>query len=251
MGSIGFGVLAGCSGDGGSNGNGGDDGTDDGNGGTDGGDGGTGSVNIPGLESVTVAGGNITVRRAEDSEVDGVRLYGPDNEQMGRGTSFNNVQREINYSISSRSQLSSSGNYGSWPSGTYTLEAVGEGGSQIGTAPLTLEREFEVVGASIGSRTGDGTFVVFEIENTGDLPVNFDRVRVLESSEVEGYRALDGSSEDEDVVMSEGYRGSAVKPGRTGTVRGRVEFTYVNRDFEEGGKEAFETPPVPPCDDWE
>jgi hypothetical protein len=249
--------LAGCSGDGGSNGNGGGVGTDDGgpNGGdgATGGDGTTGGLNIPGIESVTVAGGNITVRRSEESDVDGVRLYGPDNQQMKRGgASFNNIQREINYSISKRSVVDTE-NYAGWPSGTYTLEAYAAGGSQVGTGSITMERSFEVVGAEIGTRTGHGTFVRFEIRNTGDLPVGFNRIRVLESTAIEGYTALGGGSSDGVVLSSDEIeiRGSPINPGNTGTVHGSVEFTYVNRKMEEEGYEPFETPSIPPCDGWE
>jgi hypothetical protein len=253
--------LAGCSGDGGSNGNGGGDGTDDGDGGADGGDGGTdggdggdgatGGLNIPGIESVTVAGGNITVRRSEESDVDGVRLYGPDNQQMKRGgASFNNIQRETNYSISKRSVVDTE-NYAGWPSGTYTLEAYAAGGSQVGTGPITLERSFEVVGAEIGTRATHGTFVRFEIRNTGDLPVGFNRIRVLESTAIEGYTELGGGSSDGVVLSSDEIeiRGSPINPGNAGTVHGSVEFTYVSRKMEEEGLD--ETPSIPPCDDWE
>lgn len=253
--------MAGCGDGGGSGGSTGDDSADDGSGG-DGGAGGTGDggdsgggtgiqdpteVDIQGIE-VTKTRGRFTVGLPSDSNVNNIRLFGPDGEQLLNDTRI----------YTERTLFPRGANLGSLPEGTYRLEAVQkqvDSETVVDSASLNLQRSFEIAEARFeAGNMPSEKYVAFDVRNTGQLPVNFEYVRVLTASEVEGYEQIPEQesmpeSEPDDLVLSTRATMGPSHSGQTTTYHGEYEFLFRNVTQHENFEE-YETPPEPPCADW-
>jgi hypothetical protein len=129
---------------------------------------GSGST-IPGVESVTVGGGNVTVRRAEDADLFGAELYNPNDELTGEAR-FNSVEREINVPVGQTT-------------GEYTL-VVYENGEEAGRRTLTLTRSFEITDGLIDDEEG---LLMFRVRNTGDVIFSPEQIELIQSMGAEGF----------------------------------------------------------------
>lgn len=232
--------LAGCADDGG--GNGSDGGSPSGSGsgsGDDGNGAGGGSsdssgAQVQGLESVTLNGKNLTVRRVEDSNVAGIRLYDPNDkavvmgdEQVVSGVTggdFNN-QREIELRL--REGIGAA----EWPAGEWTIETYAQGGSTIDSGSITITREFDVTDARYQSPGGDAKGddrLLFEIESTGDLPVRIQSIAVLETTNAERFQSPTPTAEGRDIRGPPGLNPRLVWTGEPKEVYIGGEFTFMS-----------------------
>lgn len=226
--------LAGCTGDGGTGGGNGSDGGSSGgsgsgsgdvSGGSGGGSGGSSGADVQGLESVNMSGKTLTVRRVEDSDVNGVRLYDPNNEQV-IGGGFNTVQREIELNLG-RSGTGAA----SRPAGEWTIETYAKGGSTIDTGPITFTREFAVTGATYQSPGGDAKGdekLLLAVESTGDLPVRVTSIAVLETTNAERLARPTPTAEGLDVRGPPAADPTLVWTGQTKEVYIGGEFTFMS-----------------------
>jgi hypothetical protein len=127
------------------------------------------SSTIPGVDSVSVGGGNVTVRRADDAELFGAELYNPDDELTGEAR-FNSVEREIDVPVGQTV-------------GEYTL-VVYEDGEEAGRRTLTLTRSFEITDGVIDDAEG---VLMFRVRNTGDVIFSPEQIELLQSMGAEGF----------------------------------------------------------------
>lgn len=222
--------LAGCTGDGDTSEGNASDGGSSGGSGSDGGDGDGGSpgsseAQVQGLESVNLSGKTLTVRRVEDSNVDGVRLYDPNNKQVIEG-GFNTVQRDIELDLS-RSGTGAAGR----PAGEWTIETYAQGGSTIDTGPITFTREFVVTGATYQSPGGDAKGdekLLFEVESTGDLPVRIKSIAVQETTNAERLARPTPTAEGIDIKGPPATDFTLVWPGQAKKMYIQGEFTFMS-----------------------
>ncbi len=199
-------------------------------------------ASIEGIESVTVSEGTLIVRRTEGSEVDEVRLFDPNDEQLSghRGAAdFNDVEREVSIPL------------GTSQEGEYTMVAYTGTNNEVGRETLTLTRSFEVVDATYLSRVDWGPAVAFDVRATGDLPLSVTRIEVLESSgafgDVDGVIPIRTAREGQEVWAETELDAERISNDDL-TVSGGMKWYWMNGGLRLA-KERDTTPPDS-CGGW-